>query len=165
MSDSKKCCFVIDWNSIRGSKNEVSRLNLLKMPSHNPSLINQDSSLRYEGIKMILYLIVTKIQDNCNKKEIILYFRSKCTYSSEIKLMMENDFVFKSVKLLIGQQSLFLFIGYKLNDFSSVCWLSNEWLFLSKNLIETISIIENKCQWKVFSPLKYENAIKHDINY
>ena len=103
------------------------------MPSHNPSLINQDSSLRSDYVKMIIYYIVTKIQDKCNKKEIILYFRSKCTYSSEIKwMMMDNDFVFKSVKLLIGQQSLFLFIGYNLNHFSSVCWLSNEWLFYLK---------------------------------
>ena len=122
--------------------------------------------MKVDYIETTLELIVTKIQNQCNKEEvIILYLHSKNTYSSKLNFMIENNPVLKSVKLLTGPSSLFLFIGCNLNDFSSVCCLSKEKQFIPENLKETISTLKNNCQWKVFCPLRYDMAIRHYLNY
>ena len=113
MAERKYCCFVIDVASIRGNEHEIKQLNIQKE--------YEEQSVKELGNCSLFMQIVTSIvikirNDYGDKAIIILYSNIKNRYSLEIISMVEQHSIFDTTKVLIGQQSLFLFLGSKISE-------------------------------------------------
>ena len=113
MAERKYCCYVIDVASIRGSEDEIKQLNIQKEYDGQSVKELGNCSL----FMQIIASIVIKIRNKCGDKvTTILYSNCQNRHSVEINSKVEQNSIFDTTKVLIGQQSLFLFLGSKVRE-------------------------------------------------
>ena len=61
---------------------------------------------------------------------------------------------------LIGLQSLFYFLGHKINEFSHVSWVTKEQMFLSKDFIDTTRRFGFFLEWRTITLNRFRYEIK-----
>ena len=160
--NSSSTCFIIDWDSIRGFKEEVRQLNILE---DIEALPNDKFGSDLNKTKIITAMI-TKIQtQSLEVCQIILYFMNESLSSEVIKTEVEQNYTSKNIKVLIGLQALFYFIGNKAAEFWQFKWISKEQAFFSKRFIETANELGSDHKFKVFRPERFEDAITKLIHF
>ena len=158
MAERKYCCFVIDVASIRGSEHEVKLLNIQR--EFDDQLVDELGNCSL--LVKIIASIVIKIRNYCGDKAIpILYSNIKNRYSLEINSMVEQHSIFNATIVLIGQQSLFLFLGFRKSEISTILSLSKEHLFFSTELLDTANSIDNNCELKAYQLFRFDDAINN----
>ena len=121
-------CFIIDIDSIRSTKEEEK---LFVFDSHMDQLsecILEDVAL---STKIVIGMII-KIISSKGNSTIILFSRINNERSQNLWKNVGLCFEEHNVIQLIGQQSLFYFLGYKINEFSHVSWVTKEQMFFLK---------------------------------
>ena len=140
-------CFIIDIASIRGTKEEEKLFDFDSQMDQLSECILEDVAL---STKIVIGMIM-KIMSSKGNSTIILFSRINNerfqNLWENVGLLFKNDNVIQ----LIGQQSLFYYLGCKMNDFSHVFWISKEQMFFSKDLIETVRSYGGLQKWKVFT--------------
>ena len=156
MSEILKEWFIIDVSSIRGSKDEEQQLRI----SEETMQTNDSKSEDNNQLTNIILFMINQIQISMKDNWIILFFNCKTRYYEEIKVKISQLNKNNNILLLIGQQSLFYFLGRKVKEFSFLKWISKEKMFFSHTFIETAWEFDYSPNLKVYPLFKFDNAIK-----
>lgn len=148
-------CFIIDIASIRGTKEEEK---LFDFDSHMDQLsecILEDVAL---STKIVIGMII-KIMSSKGNSTIILFSRINNERSQNLWKNVGLCFEEHNVIQLIGQQSLFYFLGRKMDEFSHVSWVTKEKMFFSKDFIKTFLSLEGWPEWRIFTLSRFWDLI------
>ena len=154
-------CFIIDIASIRGTEEEVKLLDQSSQSDLASECTLENVSLSTKNV----FGVIKKIMSSKGNSTIILF--SKINNESSQNLWKNVGLYFKehNVIQLIGLQSLFYFLGCKMNEFSYVFWVSKEQMFFSKEFIDTTRRSRDLPKWKVFTLSRFWDAIKNSLKF
>ena len=156
MNKIPKECFIIDIASIKDTDEEVKLLDF-------DSQMDQLSECTLEDVALsnkIEVGMIKKIMSSKGNSTIVLL--SKINNESSQNLWKNVGLCFKehNVIQLFGQQSLFYYLGRKMNEFSHVSWITKEQMFFSKDFIETALSDGGWPEWKIFTLSRFWDIIK-----
>ena len=161
--DMKRIKFVIDMNSIRGSDDEQIRIGIrnliIKDKEEGLMVQSKQQEITYGIIKTILSSSEGLI-------DLILYFQTENrgyndmqnlinSYFSEYNINTENNnskINKNTIRILIGNQSLFYYLGWMSSQIMKVFWITKEKSLFSKNFYWTMSSILREIPIKICNP-------------
>ena len=153
---SSSTCFIIDGDSIWGLEKEVRQLNILE---DIEALPNDKFGSALNKTKIITAMFTKILAKFSKDDQIIIFFRNESYFYEFIKTEVEQNYTSKKIKVLIGLQALFYFIGKKAAEFWQFKWISKEQAFFSKKFIETANELGINNQFKVFTLNRFEDVI------
>ena len=159
----KRIKFVIDMNSIRGSDDEQIRIGI-----RNLIIKDKEDGLMVQSKQQeITYgIIKTILSSSEGLIDLILYFQTENrgyndmqnlinSYFSEYNINIENNNSKNNkntIRILIGNQSLFYYLGWMSSQIKKVFWITKEKSLFSKNFYCTMSSILREIPIKICNP-------------
>ena len=169
MENKKKTEFIIiDANMFRGTDDEIQKMDILEETNQTKLLFDkadhdsEEVKNNYQASKVIfiVYGIIQKLQ---KEKQInaVIFFQYETKNSVDMNELNISVYKEYKAKVIIGNQSLFFFLGQNSSIISNVYWISKEKMFFSKSFYDTIEKSEYKFEYQTYLLNEFKKMVKH----
>ena len=160
--DLKSTVIVIDTTSYRGSDEELKQTGVMDFVQNKKK--NGDFIVKSKQ-QEILYEIVEYLFDSSDgNTDLILYIQSEgriCDDTSKMVNQYFENFILNAdknyfeardrLRILVGNQSLWYYLGYRSPQINEIIWFSKEKAFFSRNFYNLMNELKMDTKIKTYS--------------